>query len=84
MNADRHLVAQGFNTNINHTLNFSISLKDTVAYRLIMEVHYYDPHNFTLNTKSSISQWSSIATDSITLDQGVTRAPQEVPLGCKQ
>jgi endoglucanase len=28
-----------------------------------MEVHYYDPYNFTLNGNSSIWQWGSIATD---------------------
>src|SRR5690625_4752856 len=29
----------------------------------MMEVHYYDPYNFTLNEESNISQWGSIATD---------------------
>jgi endoglucanase len=58
-NADRYLVVQGFNTNIDHTVNFAVLPKDTVANRLMMEVHYYDPYNFTLNTKSSISQWGS-------------------------
>ena len=28
-----------------------------------MEVHYYDPFNFTINEKSSIWQWGANATD---------------------
>lgn len=62
-NADRYLVVQGFNTNIDHTVNFAVVPTDTVSDRLMMEVHYYDPYNFTLNTNSNITQWGSIATD---------------------
>jgi endoglucanase len=62
-NATRHLVVQGFNTNIDHTVNFAAIPVDTVNDRLMMEVHYYDPYNFTLNTNSNITQWGSIATN---------------------
>lgn len=62
-NATRHLVVQGFNTNIDHTVNFAKIPTDTVSNRLMMEVHYYDPYNFTLNTSSNITQWGSIATN---------------------
>ncbi len=62
-NATRHLVVQGFNTNIDHTVNFAVIPTDTVSNRLMMEVHYYDPYNFTLNTSSNITQWGSIATN---------------------
>lgn len=62
-NADRYLVVQGFNTNIDHTVNFAEIPDDTVQDRLLMEVHYYDPYNFTLNESSDITQWGSIATD---------------------
>ncbi|ROQ19565.1 endoglucanase [Marinimicrobium koreense] len=62
-NADRYLVVQGFNTNIDHTVNFAEIPEDTVSDRLLMEVHYYDPYNFTLNESSNITQWGSIATD---------------------
>src|SRR5690606_34081047 len=62
-NATRHLVVQGFNTNIDHPVNFAVIPTDTVANRLMMEVHYYDPYNFTLNTSSNITQWGAIATD---------------------
>lgn len=62
-NDTRHLVVQGYNTNIDHTLNFVEIPDDTVSDRLMMEVHYYDPYNFTLNEASDITQWGSIATD---------------------
>lgn len=62
-NATRYLVVQGYNTNIDHTVSCNATMPaDNVASRLMMEVHYYDPFNFTLNTASSIWQWGSIAT----------------------
>ena len=64
-NAKRHLVVQGYITNIDYTLGCNATLpSDTIASRLAMEVHYYDPFNFTLNTDSATWQWGSIATDS--------------------
>lgn len=62
-NALRHLVVQGFNTNIDHTLKHAVLPTDTAKDRLMMEVHYYDPYNFTLNEKSAIWQWGAGATD---------------------
>jgi len=62
-NANRYLVVQGFNTNIDHTVNFAQIPNDPSSNRLMMEVHYYDPYNFTLNDSSNITQWGSIATD---------------------
>jgi endoglucanase len=61
-NATRHLVVQGFNTNINYTVKFAVLPNDSANKRLMMEVHYYDPYNFTINDKSSIWQWGAIAT----------------------
>ncbi len=58
-NTDRYLVVQGFNTNINHTVNFAVIPTDTVNNRLLMEVHYYDPYNFTLNPANVTTQWPS-------------------------
>jgi endoglucanase len=63
-NAVRHLVVQGYNTNIDYTYATNTIPTDTVATRLMMEVHDYDPYDFTLNTDSKIWQWGSIATDS--------------------
>jgi len=62
-NAYRHLVVQGYNTNIDHTINFARIPEDTVEERLMMEVHYYDPYNFALNENSTITQWGKDATD---------------------
>lgn len=62
-NAYRHLVVQGFNTNIDHTISFFKTPVDVIANRLMVEVHYYDPYNFTLNENTSITQWGKNATD---------------------
>ncbi len=61
-NATRHLVVQGFNTNIDHTANHTTLPSDPAPNRLMMEVHYYDPYNFTINSDSKIWQWGAIAT----------------------
>jgi endoglucanase len=63
-NATRFLVVQGFNTNIDHAVNFAKIPTDTVKDKLMMEVHFYDPYNFTLNASSNISQWGKNAIDS--------------------
>ena len=62
-NAYRHLVVQGFNTNIDHTINFFKTPIDVIANRLMVEVHYYDPYNFTLNENTTLIQWGKNATD---------------------
>lgn len=62
-NAVRHLIVQGYNTNIDHTLNFAVMPSDTATSRLMMEVHFYDPYDFTLNEKSTVWQWGAGATD---------------------
>ncbi len=62
-NAQRHLVVQGFNTNITHTVNHAVLPEDSAKDRLMMEVHYYDPYHFTIDEKSAIWQWGAGATD---------------------
>ncbi|WP_457447930.1 cellulase family glycosylhydrolase [Roseateles sp. P5_E4] len=62
-NAKRHLVVQGFNTNINYTYDGFVKPTDSVANRLFLEVHFYDPYNFALNDQSGIWQWGAIATN---------------------
>jgi len=63
-NATRPLVVQAYETNIDSSISCNATLPtDKVAGRLIMEVHYYDPYDFTINDKSNIWQWGSIATD---------------------
>jgi endoglucanase len=62
-NALRHLVVQAYFTNIDYAVTINTVPTDTVANRLFMEVHYYDPFDFTLNADSDIWQWGSTATD---------------------
>jgi len=59
----RHLLVQGFNTNIGYTVSYFTIPKDVTPNRLIVEVHYYDPYNFTINSSSNIVQWGRWATD---------------------
>lgn len=60
-NAYRYLVVQGFNTNIDHTINYFTLPKDSVKDRLVLEVHYYDPYNFTINANSTLYVWGKDA-----------------------
>lgn len=48
-NAKRVLVVQGPNTNIDNTVahNYMAKLHDTATDRLMIEVHFYDPYQFT-------------------------------------
>jgi len=64
-NASRTLVFQGYNTDINNTIGACGARvpTDTIGGRLVMEFHYYDGYSFTLDDKSTIWQWGSIATD---------------------
>jgi endoglucanase len=63
-NAQRVLVVQAYATNIDAAVSCNATLPvDTVPGRLMMEVHYYDPFDFTINGKSQVWQWGSIATD---------------------
>ncbi|GAO29791.1 endo-1,4-beta-xylanase A precursor [Geofilum rubicundum JCM 15548] len=60
----RHLVVQGFNTNITHTFNGFIMPDDVVENRLMAEVHYYDPYEFALKTETPFNtQWGESYAD---------------------
>jgi endoglucanase len=50
------------------TTTYEYDYEDVTKYqtannRLMMEVHYYDPYNFTLNNDSPVWQWGAIAND---------------------
>lgn len=63
-NRNRLLVIQSYATDIDNCLKFNTVMPtDVVKNRLLMEVHYYSPYNFTLNDKSDIWQWGKTATD---------------------
>jgi uncharacterized repeat protein (TIGR02543 family) len=58
-NSSRSLVVQTYNTNIQHGLNYFSLPKDSATSRLIVEVHYYDPYDYTLNTSGNCIYWGA-------------------------
>ncbi len=57
-NTYRNLVIQTYNTNIYWGYDYHTISTDVVDDRLFVEVHYYDPYNFCLNTGSNYeSTW---------------------------
>ena len=52
-NAWRVLVAQGYNTNIQYTYESLVLPKDPAVRRMMAEIHYYDPYDFTLESGAS-------------------------------
>jgi endoglucanase len=73
-NSYRHLVVQGFNTNIDHTASFLVIPQDATAHRLFIEVHYYDPYNFTINSNSTITQWGKNYTNAAKVETWANEA----------
>ena len=63
-NASRTLVVQTYNTNISHGLAFFNMPTDSIANRLMVEVHYYDPYDFTLNPNGACNFWGAPFPDS--------------------
>ena len=63
-NASRTLVVQTYNTNIQHGLNFFNLPTDTIASRLMVEVHNYDPYDFTINPNGACNYWGAPYPDS--------------------
>lgn len=61
-NYQRYLVVQGYVTNIDYTVSFFSAPVDATPNRLMVEVHYYDPYDFTLNPNDKITQWGMYAT----------------------
>lgn len=57
-NAYRYLVVQAFNTNIDHAVNHFQLPSDQASNRLILEVHFYDPWEFTIDgNNTTVTQW---------------------------
>jgi len=63
-NASRTLVVQTYNTNIQFGIDFFNLPTDTIANRLVVEVHYYDPYDFTLNPNGACNFWGAPFPDS--------------------
>ncbi|MBN1577414.1 MAG: glycoside hydrolase family 5 protein [Chitinispirillaceae bacterium] len=59
-NAFRYLVVQAFNTNIDHAISFFKMPSDQTKDRLILEVHFYDPWEFTIDgNNTTVTQWGA-------------------------
>jgi aryl-phospho-beta-D-glucosidase BglC (GH1 family) len=58
-NASRTLIVQTYNTNIQHGLNYFTMPTDSASSRLMVEVHYYDPYDYTLNPSGSCMAWGA-------------------------
>lgn len=58
-NASRTLIVQTYNTNVQHGLNYFTMPSDSIANRLMVEVHFYDPFNYTLDPNGNCWYWGS-------------------------
>jgi endoglucanase len=58
-NSSRTLVVQTYNTNMWHGLNYFSLPSDSIANRFIVEVHHYDPYDFTLNSSGPCLAWGA-------------------------
>lgn len=58
-NASRTLVVQTYNTSAHHGLNYFSMPSDTIASRLMVEIHFYDPYDYALNENGSCLYWGS-------------------------
>lgn len=52
-NAYRNLIVQSYNTNIDLAYKHLVMPVDKVSKRLMAEVHYYDPYEFTIDNSAS-------------------------------
>ncbi len=61
-NSYRQLVVQAFCTNIEYALSDFVVPTDEIASRLMLEVHFYDPYDFTImdaNDPTRKSEWGT-------------------------
>lgn len=58
-NAYRNLIVQGYNTNIGHTDANMVMPTDATTNRMMAEVHFYDPYDFTLDATSTKYYWGA-------------------------
>ena len=49
---------QTFDANIDHGINFLEKPEDDTEDRFMVEVHYYDPYEFSLQENEVITQWA--------------------------
>lgn len=58
-NASRTLLVQTYNTNIWNGLDYFSLPDDVIDNRLMVEVHHYDPYDFTLNENNTCIYWGA-------------------------
>ncbi|HET9862985.1 MAG TPA: cellulase family glycosylhydrolase [Steroidobacteraceae bacterium] len=58
-NASRTLVVQTYNTNANFGLSYFSLPTDSASNRLMVEIHFYDPYDFTLNPNGPCLAWGA-------------------------
>jgi aryl-phospho-beta-D-glucosidase BglC (GH1 family) len=58
-NSSRTLVVQTYNTNPQFGLDYFSLPSDSASNRLIVEIHYYDPYDFTLNPNGPCLAWGA-------------------------
>ena len=58
-NASRTLVVQTYNTNASFGLSYFSPPSDSASNRLMVEIHFYDPYDFTINPSGPCLAWGS-------------------------
>jgi aryl-phospho-beta-D-glucosidase BglC (GH1 family) len=58
-NSSRTLVVQTYNTNPQFGLDYFSLPSDSASNRLMVEIHYYDPYDFTLNPNGPCLAWGA-------------------------
>lgn len=56
-NTWRNLLVQSYNTNVDYAISYLKMPTDITANRVMAEVHYYDPYEFTLQESNSVFLW---------------------------
>jgi endoglucanase len=58
-NSSRTLVVQTYNTSWEWGMKYFSMPSDSIANRLMVEIHFYDPYDFTLNPNGPCLAWGS-------------------------
>lgn len=56
-NTWRNLLVQSYNTNVDYAVSYLKMPTDVTANRVMAEIHYYDPYEFTLQESNSVFLW---------------------------
>lgn len=56
-NTWRNIIVQSYNTNIQYAIDYMTMPVDPTPNRIMAEVHYYDPYEFTLQETNTVFLW---------------------------